>query len=252
MIVNSTTRSWRLILAATVTVSVTGAYLAAGMAIYAIVGDPIVSTLLLNVLAAVLVMTLTFRWVRLKSFVPAATPCSSRDRLRFGVMAAGSLALAFAAGQTLSQWVTTHAGNGPGDSSASDADPWLLSLALYLLLAPVAEELVFRGLLYPLLLQLTGVPVAVLLSTTVFSLLHGDPAQIVAVVPLSIVLALLYERTGSILIVITAHLAFNLAALLIPAELVAAATTPFVTTSLLAAFCLILPTLRGTPQRERG
>lgn len=77
--------------------------------------------------------------------------------------------------------------------------------------APVVEEIVFRGVLYPFIRDL-GWPKAALLGTAVlFGLIHANVSVMVPLTAFGILLGLLYEHTGSILASIAAHITFNLA-----------------------------------------
>lgn len=76
-------------------------------------------------------------------------------------------------------------------------------------IAPVAEEIIFRGYLYPVLKRFTEPFIAAILTGILFGAIHG---QIWAVIPLSIfgiLLALLYEKSGSIWSCILCHALFN-------------------------------------------
>jgi hypothetical protein len=80
-------------------------------------------------------------------------------------------------------------------------------------LAPVIEEVVFRGLLYATLRRRLGWPAAAAASAACFALAHGYGALGSADVWLSGVLwAWTYERTGSLWPGIAAHAAANLLA----------------------------------------
>ena len=80
-------------------------------------------------------------------------------------------------------------------------------------LAPVFEELIFRGLLYGSLRARFGVRPAVLVSAAIFALAHGYGAAGFASVFLSGALwAWSYERTRSLLPGMAAHMANNAAA----------------------------------------
>ncbi len=75
--------------------------------------------------------------------------------------------------------------------------------------APFAEELVFRGLLFPWLRARLGVPAAVLLSALFFATLHGAVILIPALTVVGMAFAVLYQRCGSLWPAIVAHGAFN-------------------------------------------
>lgn len=80
--------------------------------------------------------------------------------------------------------------------------------------APLVEELIFRGYLYPIMKKYTGVWFALITTSLLFGIIH---VSLVPFIPLAIfgaVLVLLYEYTGSIWAPITAHCIFNTATLI--------------------------------------
>lgn len=88
-------------------------------------------------------------------------------------------------------------------------------------LAPIGEELLFRGVLQTALRRLF-LPrrsmyhrwCAILLTASIFGLLHiGTPQFIPALVCFGVLLGFLYERTGSLLVVIAVHMLFNIKSL---------------------------------------
>jgi membrane protease YdiL (CAAX protease family) len=89
---------------------------------------------------------------------------------------------------------------------------WRHRLALGLvtiLLVPVSEEILFRGILYPWLKQI-GFPRLALWGTAVlFAAMHMNLATFIPLMVLALVLTSLYERTGNLLTPITAHALFN-------------------------------------------
>ncbi len=88
--------------------------------------------------------------------------------------------------------------------------PALLSMLVMAgVVAPLGEELVFRGLLFPWLRGHLGVATAAILSGLIFAILHGVPLLIPALTAIGTALALLYHRCGSLWPVILAHGAFN-------------------------------------------
>lgn len=75
--------------------------------------------------------------------------------------------------------------------------------------APIIEEVIFRGYLYPVIKRYTEPVIAAIFTGVIFGAIHG---QIWAVIPLSIfgiLLALLYEKSGSIWTCILCHAMFN-------------------------------------------
>jgi membrane protease YdiL (CAAX protease family) len=89
------------------------------------------------------------------------------------------------------------------------ADGWQALVLFALLVAPIAEEICFRGLLYPALRHRLGRVVAILLTSVAFALIHQPPTTWVPIAILGAVLAYLVEGTGSILPAIAAHAVFN-------------------------------------------
>lgn len=84
-------------------------------------------------------------------------------------------------------------------------------VALAGLVAPFVEELAFRGLLYRWLRDRFGLWVGAGASALAFSVLHGIPALIPALAALGVVLAVVYERSGSLWPAIIVHAAYNTA-----------------------------------------
>jgi membrane protease YdiL (CAAX protease family) len=101
------------------------------------------------------------------------------------------------------------------------------SLALFALyaviVAPITEEFVFRGLLYRSIRDRLGVAAGAILSAIPFGLIHyvgGQPWRDVLTLQLTMVvtgvgLALIYERRGTLIADIAGHAAFNLLAVIL-------------------------------------
>lgn len=84
---------------------------------------------------------------------------------------------------------------------------WLLPAVA--VAAPIVEELVFRGVLYPYLRQLMRPLFAVLLSAAIFSLVHFIDVLLAPLFVTGVVLALVREYTESILPCILLHALLN-------------------------------------------
>lgn len=76
-------------------------------------------------------------------------------------------------------------------------------------LAPVAEEILFRGLLYRALRDQGRPAAALAVSSVLFSAIHLSQLAFLPFIVLAIILALLYERTQCLLAPILAHAGFN-------------------------------------------
>lgn len=87
-------------------------------------------------------------------------------------------------------------------------DPWLAVVAI-VLLAPVAEELFFRGVIFNAFLREGGRRWAFLGSSALFAVIHLSIAALVPIFLLGLALAWVYARTGSLLAAIVMHATVN-------------------------------------------
>lgn len=77
------------------------------------------------------------------------------------------------------------------------------------IIAPVVEELVFRGLLYQWLRTHAGVVVAVLLSAAIFSVVHVIPVLLPSLFVVGLILTLAFEWSQSLWVTIALHMFQN-------------------------------------------
>lgn len=77
------------------------------------------------------------------------------------------------------------------------------------IVAPIVEELIFRGLLYQWIRKHTGVIGAVVASAAIFSAVHVIPILFPALFAIGVVLALAFEWSKSLWVVITLHFLQN-------------------------------------------
>jgi membrane protease YdiL (CAAX protease family) len=101
----------------------------------------------------------------------------------------------------------------PEGWDASRAGPFAANFVVVALLAPVVEELLFRGLGYTLLERLGRWP-AILLTAIGFALAHGLVEGLPLLVVFGAGLAYMRSRVGSIVPGILLHMAFNAVVLL--------------------------------------
>jgi uncharacterized protein len=78
-----------------------------------------------------------------------------------------------------------------------------------IVLAPVAEEFIFRGMLYPFIKQQGWPKCAFIGVSALFALIHWDAAAFISLFVLAGVLTWLYEKTDRLLASIAAHSLFN-------------------------------------------
>lgn len=94
--------------------------------------------------------------------------------------------------------------------------PGLALLALLVItMAPVVEELFFRGLLQRTLAQRVPPAAAVAITAVAFGITHFQPIQLLGLVAFGVVLGLLAQRTGRLGPSIVAHMAFNAASVMV-------------------------------------
>jgi hypothetical protein len=89
--------------------------------------------------------------------------------------------------------------------------PFILAglVAIIGVIGPIAEEVFFRGFAYTAFKKRFGVTPAVLLSAVLFSVVHGSPVALIPIFFIGIVLAVIFERTGSLAAPIGLHCANN-------------------------------------------
>ncbi len=74
---------------------------------------------------------------------------------------------------------------------------------------PVAEEIFFRGFMYPAVKKKWGMAAGVLGTSVIFSLLHAHTVGFLPIMVLGVFLVYLYERTGSLVVPMIAHIIHN-------------------------------------------
>ena len=92
-------------------------------------------------------------------------------------------------------------------------DPLVLALMAVaaVFVAPLAEEVIFRGYLYPAAKKFCGPAGGILFSSLVFAAAHGNVVALLPLFILAVLLCLIYEATGSIWANISVHFLFNAA-----------------------------------------
>lgn len=93
--------------------------------------------------------------------------------------------------------------------TASTLPSRLISAVLTILLAPVAEEILFRGILYTWIKKECFPRLALWGSALFFAAVHANLLTFVPLTVLALALTLLYEKTGNLLAPITTHAVFN-------------------------------------------
>jgi|MDTC01.1.fsa_nt_gb membrane protease YdiL (CAAX protease family) len=134
-----------------------------------------------------------------------------------GVVGCISILLVMAVGLVSSSMLTPMLGELPPQPVVSafldspDLAFRLIMLVTVVVVAPVFEEVMFRGYLYGVSKKFTDRFFAVVFSSSVFALVHSGAITVVPIFTLALFLTLAYELTGCLLVPITIHMLFNLA-----------------------------------------
>jgi membrane protease YdiL (CAAX protease family) len=81
--------------------------------------------------------------------------------------------------------------------------------ATAIVVAPLAEEMLFRGILYPAIKNRGYPGAAMWISAFLFALMHANVMIFLPLLALAILLTLLYEKTNNLMAPIAAHSLFN-------------------------------------------
>jgi uncharacterized protein len=90
----------------------------------------------------------------------------------------------------------------------------IVALIVAVVMAPLVEEILFRGLLFQALRRRVGLWPAALLSTAIFAVIHveivfSQPVALAGLSALGVFLAWAFHRTGSLVVPILGHAVFN-------------------------------------------
>jgi membrane protease YdiL (CAAX protease family) len=101
-----------------------------------------------------------------------------------------------------------EAGPQTAEQAISRIDPWLAVLAV-VILAPIAEEVFFRGVVFNALLREAGSRWAYIGSAALFAVIHLEPVAMLPLFALGLALAWVYQRTRNLLAPIAMHATVN-------------------------------------------
>src|SRR5262249_49881936 len=85
----------------------------------------------------------------------------------------------------------------------------LAVIVLAVIIAPLAEEFIFRGYLYRVLRKYCGRIIAALVSSLIFAIIHLHIPSIAGLFVLALILILIYERTSTLWAPVLMHASFN-------------------------------------------
>ena len=93
--------------------------------------------------------------------------------------------------------------------SSHDITVLIALLFSAIIVAPIVEEIIFRGYIYPVLKKYSHRLFAGFMTSLLFAVVHGNVAGLIPLLLLAIILTLSYELTGSILVPVLIHALFN-------------------------------------------
>ncbi len=94
-------------------------------------------------------------------------------------------------------------------SSWTSDNVGIMTILLTVVMAPLAEEWIMRGLVYDRMKKGMPVVVAMIISSLLFGVLHKHPVWIAYAAALGMVLAWVFERTKSLYAAILLHFSYN-------------------------------------------
>lgn len=87
---------------------------------------------------------------------------------------------------------------------------FMVGLILYGILSPVAEEIIFRGIIYNRLKRIFPVLLSIVLSALLFGIFHGNMVQGIYATLMGLIIALFYEKYESFYAPLIIHIVANL------------------------------------------
>jgi membrane protease YdiL (CAAX protease family) len=104
--------------------------------------------------------------------------------------------------------------NSPIEELFKNRQSALLFVAMAVLLAPLVEETLFRGYLYPIFARTFGIAPGIIITGVLFGMMHGAQlawtwALVLTLTAVGIVFTLVRSRTGSVFASYLMHLGYN-------------------------------------------
>jgi membrane protease YdiL (CAAX protease family) len=169
---------------------------------------------------SVLVMVYFFALVRMRTQSPFWRTMGWRE-LRLGALPPAASALRCLGGGALLAVVVSAAGRFFGQQNELPIEQMfrsrptvMLLMGFGILVAPVVEETMFRGFLYPVIARRFGTAVGVVITGVLFGAMHaqqlwGGWGQIVLLILVGILLTWVRARTGTVAVSYLVHLGYN-------------------------------------------
>lgn len=95
--------------------------------------------------------------------------------------------------------------------------PFIVQIIGIGLILPICEEFIYRGLIYMRMRQYLSVNMSIMVSSLIFGIIHGNPAQGMYGFLIGILFAYLFEKYGSLKAPVLAHISANMLSLVLAA-----------------------------------
>ena len=92
------------------------------------------------------------------------------------------------------------------------------SILVTVIIAPIIEEILFRGILFKRLLEKHSLAFSIVVGGLIFAVMHLNPIQAIAVLPMGMYLCVMYRKLDSIIPGIFLHASWNLLVVFITAS----------------------------------
>lgn len=184
--------------------------------------DPI-NILLAQATATIVSLVVSIRWLKIDDWIKAVAIRAASPRIIALAMIAG-IALQFPLTEltnVLYLWFPLDVEEQLAYQRLLHPDNWLIAMVTAVAIvgvAPIGEELLFRGLIFRGLCPTYRPVGAVLVSALLFGFAHMGPIRFIYATIVGVILAILLFRTDSILPCIACHAAFNAVPLLLPSS----------------------------------
>jgi len=169
-----------------------------------------------NVVSVALILAAVLGFYREKLASLGFTSKKVPKALLYGVL---GFVVAFVVTTAVGYPIQQRFGTDPTQEALSQATeaPGLFPLVIVsgVIIAPISEEIVFRGYLYKAFRDHFKPSHAIVLSAVIFSVLHLELLATVQLFIVGILLAYVYEKTGNLMAPITLHVLNNAVAFLV-------------------------------------
>ncbi len=106
-------------------------------------------------------------------------------------------------------------GNYADVNSSFESNPLIFQIFALVILGPVAEEIIYRGLIYKRIKGYSDAVVGTYLSSIIFGIVHFNLVQGLYALALGVILCYVYEKYKTIFAPIILHISANLMALIV-------------------------------------